>query len=217
LPMDDRDIIFEEVRPGSRKMKWNFPEAEQTRPKYPDYIPGTYDSLSEELRVKCNPNRFMSPYDYEKVKISNAIFSAVDQCGEDIKQLRALRRQAIDLLGIRFATETLYLELTSQLEPSQFFGDSELTDQANELYQQTLLNADNIEELERIQTAIPKRLANAILAKKEEKEEELKRQRELKQQREQQSLAKEEYKGIIIIITTIAMIFIGILLIIITQ
>lgn len=38
-----------------------------------------YNTLYDELRDKCNPERFMEPYEKEKVELAIEIFSELDK------------------------------------------------------------------------------------------------------------------------------------------
>ena len=69
---------------------------------------------------------------------------------DDNNALKKLRRKIIQRLGMRFSTEIIYKDLTTALNPPRFIGDSEKFKIANNLYNQTLLNADDIEKLENI-------------------------------------------------------------------
>ncbi len=147
----DEGILFEDMPPARwEKMKEGYNSRIPKSP-YPGYIPGQYYSLADELRAKCNPANFMSPYDYEKVKAATRLYSAIEACGQDRERLRQLRKQATKELGIRPSTERLYKELAQRLNPARFVGDAEKTFLANELYRQVLLHADNVEELEKIE------------------------------------------------------------------
>lgn len=148
--MEEDNIIFEDMTfQNGNRMKWN---TQNAKPLHPQPIKGTYYSLYDELRQKCNPNNFMHPYDFELVKLSNAIYSQIETEKDNEKALRKIRRRAVEELGIIVSTEQLYNRLKHNLDPSKYVGHREWVDIANDLYNQVLCNADNIEELERIES-----------------------------------------------------------------
>lgn len=114
-------------------------------------IPGIYNSLYQELILKCNPARFLNPYDPKKASIANELFSQIRDCKSDEGSLRRLRQRAVDELGISISTEKLYKELLSKCNPQLFTGvnyNKELFDIANQIYQNVLANADDFKALE---------------------------------------------------------------------
>lgn len=187
--MED-NIIFEEIKKKHR----NNVENDIPKPLYPKPISGTYWSLYHELREKCNPIEFMTPYNYELVKLSNEIYTLIEENKDDIEELKRIRKRAIEELGVAFSTKILYNELTSMLNPSKYVGDRELVDVSNELYNKVLRNADNIEELEQIKNS------------QQYKEMFVERERELQQKQVEQD--GKVYIGSLIITSIIIMVMI---------
>ncbi|MBR4497318.1 MAG: APC family permease [Bacteroidales bacterium] len=114
-----------------------------------------YSSLYEELKEKCNPQNFMSPYDAEKVKFANELYAELIDCAKDDDvKLRNLRDKATHLLGIKFSTSYLFDFLLSYCNPALYFNvkpyPKEFIDKANEYYNKLLSNKDNITALEEI-------------------------------------------------------------------
>lgn len=147
--MEEDDITFEDIKSPYREKE----EARQAKEAFRQvkFIPGIYDSLSTELKAKCNPANFMNPYNFEKVKIANDIYSSIDPCESDLKKLKELRTRAELELGIIFSTEKLYRDLTALLNPANFIGDREKLDLANELYHQVVIHAYDLRTLEYIE------------------------------------------------------------------
>lgn len=187
--MED-NIIFEEIKKKHR----NNVENDIPKPLYPKPISGTYWSLYHELREKCNPIEFMTPYNYELVKLSNEIYTLIEENKDDIEELKRIRKRAIEELGVAFSTKILYNELTSMLNPSKYVGNRELVDVSNELYNKVLRNADNIEELEQIKNS------------QQYKEMFVERERELQQKQVEQD--GKVYIESLIIISIIIMVMI---------
>lgn len=147
--MEEDDITFEDIKSPYREKE----EARQAKEAFRQvkFIPGIYDSLSAELKTKCNPANFMNPYNFEKVKIANDIYSSIEPCESDLKKLKELRTRAELELGIIFSTEKLYRDLTALLNPANFIGDREKLDLANELYHQVVIHANDLQTLEYIE------------------------------------------------------------------
>lgn len=123
---------------------------------YPEPISGYYKSLYEELKDKCDPINFLNPYDSEKIDIANNIYKQIINYKEDNGeyQLKDLRKEAIEKLGIKFSTGILYNHLRQKCYPKRFTGANYNYDHielANKLYILILKNADNIEALEEIE------------------------------------------------------------------
>ena len=72
-----------------------------------------YSSLYNELKEKCNPANYMTPYNAEKVEFSNQIYSQLDINKKNIYALIQLRNSAINKLGL--SANCLYII------PSAFF------------------------------------------------------------------------------------------------
>lgn len=111
-----------------------------------------YSNLYDELNQKCNPANFMSPYDPEKVDISNSIFSQLEENIYNVEILISLRNIAISKLGISFSTSELYEKLHHIYNPANYIGDNydaEKLCAANNLYIQIESNKNNITVLEK--------------------------------------------------------------------
>lgn len=112
-----------------------------------------YEELYFELKEKCNPENFLDPYDSEKVKVSNQIFSQLDKYSNSISALTYFRDMAIEKLGIHFSANKLYDYLSNKYNPKQFVGtlyDAEKLNIANEIYSKIQQCSDNVVELEKI-------------------------------------------------------------------
>ena len=147
--MQEENINFEEIG------KDETAHAEQSSAVFKQPIRGHYDSLHEELKARCAPENFMNPYEPEKVSRANKLYSEILSIGKnDNEKLKLLRLRAMEELGIKFSTEHLYEKLTAACNPKNFTGDSyneERLELANGLYQQILMNADDIFALEEIE------------------------------------------------------------------
>lgn len=115
---------------------------------------GDYNKyLLDELIDKCNPQNFMEPYNYEKVKIANELYPRLLNCdGNDNAELVEVRKEAISKLGIVLSTSNIYEELCKTCNPQQFMNPYNPTKvaKANELYFRVLQNKMNIDALEKI-------------------------------------------------------------------
>lgn len=114
-----------------------------------------YSSLYEELCDKCNPQNYMNPYNKEKVRIANELFANIKGCTEeDETKLNILRKQAHELLGVRFSTRYLYEFLLSYCNPALYFNlepyPREQIDKANDYYNKILVNKYDVFALEQI-------------------------------------------------------------------
>lgn len=147
--MQEDNINFEEIG------KDETAHAEQSSALFKQPIRGHYDSLHEELKARCAPENFMNPYEPEKVSRANKLYSEILSIDKnDDEKLKLLRLRAMEELGIKFSTEQLYEKLTAACNPKNFTGDSyneERLELANGLYQQILMNADDIFALEEIE------------------------------------------------------------------
>lgn len=115
---------------------------------------GDYNKyLLNELLDKCNPQNFMTPYNYEKVKIANELYPRLLKCeGNDNEELVEIRKEAINKLGIVLSTSSIFEELCKICNPQQFLNPYNPTKvaKANELYSHVLQNKMDIEALEKI-------------------------------------------------------------------
>jgi hypothetical protein len=147
--MQEDNINFEEIG------KDETAHAEQSSALFKQPIRGHYDSLHEELKARCAPENFMNPYEPEKVSRANKLYSEILSIDKnDDEKLKLLRLRAMEELGIKFSTEQLFEKLTAACNPKNFTGDSyneERLELANGLYQQILMNADDIFALEEVE------------------------------------------------------------------
>lgn len=129
------DVIFVEVKKNTEK----------------EPIPGSYDSLYEELKQRCNPENFIEPYDKKKIDVANEIYQQLLESSQDDSQLKELRHRALKDLEVKFSTEKLYHYLAGICYPKNFTGeyyDAQNLRLANELHPKIKENADDIEVLE---------------------------------------------------------------------
>ena len=147
--MQEDNINFEEI--GKNEAA----HAEQSSALFKQPIRGLFPNLHTELKVRCDPQNFMEPYEPEKVSRANKLYSEILSIDvDDDEKLKMLRLRAMEELGIKFSTEMLYKELTTACDPRIFTGnnyDKERLELANRLYQQVLMNADDIFALEEIE------------------------------------------------------------------
>ena len=147
--MQEEYINFEEIS------KDETAHADQSSPLFKQPIRGRYESLHAELKARCAPENFMNPYEPEKVSRANELYAEVLATNTQAdEELKSLRLRAMEELGVKFSTEQLFEKLTAVCNPKNFTGDSynkERLELANGLYQQILMNADNIFTLEEIE------------------------------------------------------------------
>lgn len=115
-------------------------------------------TLYDELRDKCNPERFMEPYEKEKVELAIEIFSELDkdkQYRYNDEHFISLRNRAISELGIHISTQKLYDFLDKYLNPKVYSDihpyDKDRVNKANEFYSRMQEVKDDIIALEQIQ------------------------------------------------------------------
>ena len=147
--MQEDNINFEEI--GKNEAA----HAEQSSALFKQPIRGRYESFHDELKARCAPENFMNPYEPEKVSRANKLYSEILSIDKnDDEKLKLLRLRAMEELGIKFSTEQLFEKLIAACNPKNFTGDSyneERLELANGLYQQILMNADDIFALEEIE------------------------------------------------------------------
>ena len=121
----------------------------------PEMVDDTiYESLYAELKIKCNPNKFMVPYDKERVSQANELYrQLMETSPQNEETLRQLRSKAIKELGVCFSSKALFQFLCNTCHPRNFMSpyNAEKVEIANKLYAQVLEKAYNIEALENIQ------------------------------------------------------------------
>ncbi len=196
--METDNIQFEEMNPW-KDIDYTQQKMPAPSKRFPTPIKGRYASLYDEIKKKCNPLNYMSPYDYEKVKISNELTALIEQNKSDVEELKRLRKRAVEELGIQFATIELYEELTYNFNPKKYVNNPTHLRLINEVYHNILMNADNIEMLERIKQDDTKvcRTAGIVLVNKK-KEEEIEKEWE----------KQETMAAIVYIVSSIVILFI---------
>lgn len=147
--MQEDYINFEEIS------KDETAHTDQSSPLFKQPIRGRYENLHAELKARCAPENFMNPYEPEKVSRANELYAEVLATNAQAdEKLKSLRLRAMEELGVKFSTEQLFEKLTAACNPKNFTGDSynkERLELANVLYQQILMNADNIFALQEIE------------------------------------------------------------------
>ena len=126
---------------------------------YPSPIPGNYESLYAELIDKCAPSKYATSfnYNYEMLNVANELYAKIIEVGSlNHEELITLHEKAVKELKIKISTEDLYNTLLKKTEPQRFMEpyNKDMVKLANEYHHKVLLYADNIEELEKIQTEI---------------------------------------------------------------
>lgn len=118
-----------------------------------------YKNLYQEMKVKCDPENFMTPYDSQKVEKANQIYKTLVDNEYDFnvndeqtpQELRDLRVYAISSLGLNFSPTRLFTRISKLINPKQFTGsqyDSERLREANEAMERLIQIQDNYEALE---------------------------------------------------------------------
>lgn len=144
----DVNIIWQDV-PAKKES-----EAQMEVPPSMDKI---YDSLYEELKEKCNPSRYLVPYNKEKVDIANSLYKELMAAGfYDSNALLGIRRKAVEQLSIKISTKKLYLKLKELCNPASYMQpyNDEAVKQANEFYARIEERKDSIEDLEVLEKEI---------------------------------------------------------------
>ena len=115
--------------------------------------------MLELLRDACFPKNFMEPYDYEKVKIANELYTKLKTDNLSSQELYDIRNRAMDELGVSIDTSFLFEELITACNPNRYMEpyDATKVEMANELYHKVLENKSNIFELEKIRGEVIKR------------------------------------------------------------
>ncbi|MDB9150119.1 hypothetical protein [Parabacteroides distasonis] len=175
-----------------------------------------YESLYEELLDKCNPLRFMEPYDKEKVDVAIVIYgdlSNVDK--EDEECIRAIRDRAMRELGISISTDMLYKKLIDYCNPQNFFNESsyqaDLLQVANHFYALIKANRNDIHELEKLSSQVlgNRELSLFYARQKEEEEKERVRVEEEKKKKEREFRRETIYFWIILLFLVLVVALLG--------
>ena len=147
--MQEDNINFEEIG------KDESAHVEQSSALFKQPIRGHYESLHDELKTRCAPENFMNPYEPEKVSRANELYFEILSIDvDDDEKLKMLRLRAMEELGIKFSTEQLYEKLTAACNPKNFTGETynkKRLELANKLYQEVMMNVDNVFALEEIE------------------------------------------------------------------
>lgn len=146
---DDECIMFDEIPDLFGKM---FVENENPIKSGSVLSQKTYSSLYEELCDKCFPERYMQPYDAEKVSIATRLYRKVLESKDDQSIQNELRLKAYKELGVKFEGLTLYNYLIGYLNP-RLYLDPFLPDKlefANKYYPAIEANKDDYIALEKI-------------------------------------------------------------------
>lgn len=105
------------------------------------------------LERKCNPNRFMSPYNKEMVDKANTIYACLQETKDnDIESLKDIRRQIESELGVSFVDMMEVEKLKVLANPSNFMNpyDPNKVSLANMLYsklQDEVIPIDDFESI----------------------------------------------------------------------
>lgn len=128
--------------------------SDNTQGKSDEFIRAVYHNLYDELKSKCNPINFMTPYNAEQVNIANEIFSKLNNTQkDDIPNLILLRNKAIKGLGITYTNPKLYETLCNVYNPKNFMGenyDANKLNAANKLFAEIEKYQNDILSLESI-------------------------------------------------------------------
>lgn len=148
----NEDIHFEEMSMNSMWGAMPHLDKPSGKKKRPKPVEGYYDSIADEILEKCDPRLFLKDYDFDKVRVANEICVAARNINDN-REARQLRKRAQTELGVKFSTRALFDELTDWLYPELYVGKANF-DYANELYNQVLMNADNVDALEEIKDKV---------------------------------------------------------------
>lgn len=144
-----------------------------------------YKSLYEELKDKCNPQKFMSPYNKEMVDMANRLYKRLlDTSESSTAALKEIRDQAMQQLGVQISTKELYQKLLKYCNPENFMEpyDFEAVQKANEYYALVEEYRNDISELERLDEEVMWDVALRGFYQKKEDVERKKRERIRKKQ-----------------------------------
>lgn len=171
--MEEENIIWKEIEtaPFSEKPK----EQMDTEP----CKKRSYTSLYAELEDKCNPKKYMSPYNKEKVDIANELYSELLSLPKD-SNLRSLRDKATQKLGIVFSTKRLYESLLNYCNPQKFMKpyDFNTIHIANHYYSLVEEFKNDIHELEKLNDEIRQNTLLKTFYKEQKKQKERQEQQD---------------------------------------
>ncbi|MFI3297017.1 MAG: hypothetical protein R3Y59_05250 [bacterium] len=114
-----------------------------------------YDSLYDELLTKCNPANFInSNYSKDNIIAANSLYrNLIDNPDTEQIELRNIRNQAEEKLGITFSTAHIFQYLLEATNPQHFTGinyHSKLLLYSNNLYSKILEAKCDIVQLEEL-------------------------------------------------------------------
>jgi len=83
--------------------------------------------LYEQLCEKCNPNKFMNPYDEEKLKEASLLYKQILQVDKkDMDKLKEISIVAEESLGVSFVNKHKIKELKAKVNPTKFIKSNNL-------------------------------------------------------------------------------------------
>lgn len=109
------------------------------------------------LERKCNPNRFMSPYNKEMVDKANTIYACLQGTkDDDIESLKDIRRKIESELGVTFVDMMEVEKLKALANPSNFMKpyDPNKVSLANTLYSKLQDEVIHIDDFENIKEQV---------------------------------------------------------------
>ena len=160
--MEDENIIWREMSGRQSSPTNSVQEVEIAFPPVEPCQMKAYKSLYEELQDKCNPQKFMSPYNKEKVDMANRLYKQLlDTSESSTTALKEIRGQAIQQLGVQISTKKLYQKLLKYCNPENFMNpyDFEAVQKANEYYALVEEYRNDVGKLERLEGEIMRDVA----------------------------------------------------------
>ena len=115
------------------------------------------EPLRSKLLRLCNPNRFMKPYNKEKVEKANSIYKELMNINEnDTDKLKNIRRRALQDLDINLLDKNKVENLKEKSNPKNFMKPYQPNkiEKANELYDKLSLGNLDIDDIEEIEQQI---------------------------------------------------------------
>jgi hypothetical protein len=181
-----------------------------------------YDSLYDELAEKCNPQRFVTTENFNKLFFDNAneIYQELNNRGNRPDyELMDLREKAIIELGIHISTTRLYNHLIQYLDPTIYTSmdpyDANRVKEAGDFYDRLLKGKNDIHALEDLekdaQGFIDQRIRQ--IKEEEQKREEKRVQMKIKQEEAEVAEAEEYARLNTVLIFTIIGVLIFLLII----
>lgn len=125
-----------------------------------------YESLYEELCIKCSPEQFLEPYNQQKVRVSNSLYSELISLTEfNTVELISIRARAISELGISFSTGHIFPQLKEACYPRNFMKpyDATKVELANKYYSEVLQSEADVVKLEQLLEEVENNLEVTIV------------------------------------------------------